>query len=127
MVDETFLLHYLTMKTLDNDDIEEKKDTTEEMQKIVIDQMIDKMLELNENLSEEQIQKLDEIGMVWSVERNDRFEEYVEAFIRFRKNMVPVRFLVIMWIQMVFSWETGRIVKNDPTGKGSFRSIRLRD
>ena len=58
MVDETFLLHYLTMKTLDNDDIEEKKDTTEEMQKIVIDQMIDKMLEINENLSEEQIKNL---------------------------------------------------------------------
>ena len=33
MVDETFLLHYLTMQTLDNDDIEEKKDTKEEMQK----------------------------------------------------------------------------------------------
>ncbi len=58
MVDETFLLHYLTMKTLDNDDIEEKKDTKEEMQKIVIDQMIDKMLEINENLSEEQIKNL---------------------------------------------------------------------
>lgn len=37
------------------------------------------------NLSEEQIQKLDAIGMVWSVERNDRFEEYVEAFIRFKE------------------------------------------
>mgnify|MGYP004691374557 FL=1 len=58
MVDETFLLHYLTMKTLDNDDIEEKKDTKEEMQKIVIDQIIDKMLEINENLSEEQIKNL---------------------------------------------------------------------
>ena len=58
MVDETFLLHYLTMQTLDNDDIEEKKDTKEEMQKIVIDQMIDKMLEINENLSEEQIKNL---------------------------------------------------------------------
>lgn len=58
MVDETFLLHYLTMKTLDDDDIEEKKDTKEEMQKIVVDQMIDKMLEINENLSEEQIKNL---------------------------------------------------------------------
>ena len=58
MVDETFLLHYLTMKTLDNDDIEEKKDTKEEMQKNVVDQMIDKMLEINENLSEEQIKNL---------------------------------------------------------------------
>ena len=58
MVDETFLLHYLTMQTLDNDDIEEKKDTKEEMQKNVVDQMIDKMLEINENLSEEQIKNL---------------------------------------------------------------------
>ena len=58
MVDETFLLHYLTMQTLDNDDIEEKKDTKEEMQKNVVDQMIAKMLEINENLSEEQIKNL---------------------------------------------------------------------
>ena len=57
MVDETFLLNYLTMKTLD-DDIEEKKETKEEMQNIVVDQMIDKMLEINENLSEEQIKNL---------------------------------------------------------------------
>ena len=57
MADETFLLHYLTMKTLD-DDMEEKQDTKEEIQNIVIDQMIDKILEVDENLSEEQIKKL---------------------------------------------------------------------
>lgn len=57
MVDETFLLHYLTMKTLD-DDIEEKKETKEEMQKIVIDQMIDKMLEVNDSFTEDQIKDL---------------------------------------------------------------------
>ncbi len=57
MVDETFLLHYLTMKTLD-DDMEEKQDTKEEMQNMVVDQMIDKMLEINENFSENQIKDL---------------------------------------------------------------------
>ena len=57
MVDETFLLHYLTMKTLD-DDIEEKKETKEEMQKLVIDQMIDKMLEVNDSFTEDQIKDL---------------------------------------------------------------------
>ena len=57
MADETFLLHYLTMKTLD-DDMEEKQDTKEEIQNIVIDQMIDKILEVDENLSEEQIKNL---------------------------------------------------------------------
>ncbi len=57
MVDETFLLHYLTMKTLD-DDMEEKQDTKEEMQNMVVDQMIDKMLEINENFSEDQIKDL---------------------------------------------------------------------
>lgn len=57
MADETFWLHYLTMKTLD-DDMEEKQDTKDEMQNIVIDQMIDKILEVDENLSEEQIKKL---------------------------------------------------------------------
>lgn len=57
MIDETFLLHYLTMKTLD-DDMEEKQDTKEEMQDMVVDQMIDKILEINENFSEEQIKDL---------------------------------------------------------------------
>ena len=57
MVDETFLLHYLTMKTLD-DDMEEKQDTKEEMQNMVVDQMIDKMVEINENFSEDQIKDL---------------------------------------------------------------------
>lgn len=57
MVDETFLIHYLTMKTLD-DDMEEKQDTKEEMQNMVVDQMIDKMLEINENFSEDQIKDL---------------------------------------------------------------------
>ena len=57
MVDESFLLNYITLKTLD-DDIEEKQDTNKEIQDMIVDQMIDKMLELNENLSEEQLQKL---------------------------------------------------------------------
>ena len=57
MVDETFLLHYLTMKTLDGD-MEEKQDTKEEVQNVFIDQMIDKILEVDENLSEEQIKNL---------------------------------------------------------------------
>jgi hypothetical protein len=57
MADETFLLHYLTMKTLD-DDIEEKQETKDEIKNIVIDQMIDKILEVDENLSEEQIKNL---------------------------------------------------------------------
>ena len=57
MADETFLLQYLTMKTLD-DDMEEKQETKEEIQNIVIDQMIDKILEVDESLSEEQIKKM---------------------------------------------------------------------
>ena len=37
------------------------------------------------NINEEQIKMLDDIGMVWKVIKNDRFDEYVEAFIRFKQ------------------------------------------
>ena len=39
------------------------------------------------NISEEQIKRLDEIGMEWTVIKNDRFDEYVEAFIQYKKKM----------------------------------------
>lgn len=39
------------------------------------------------NISEEQIKRLDEIGMEWKVIKNDRFDEYVEAFIQYKEKM----------------------------------------
>lgn len=41
---------------------------------------------VNGNLSEEQIKRLDEIGMVWNrPSNNERFNEYVDAYVRFKE------------------------------------------
>lgn len=89
MVDETFLLHYLTMKTLD-DDMEEKQDTKEEMQNMVVDQMIDKMLEINENFSEDQIKdliakkyeiiKYKKIAVIQEIQKT--FKEHIKQYMK---------------------------------------------
>ena len=57
MMDESFLLQYLTMKTLDNDDVEEKE-ARHGMQDIILEKMIDKMIDLNLDLSEKEIKQL---------------------------------------------------------------------
>lgn len=57
MMDETFLLQYLVMKTLDEDKTE-NQDTRQEIQEIILEQMVDKMLEMNVELTEEQLNKM---------------------------------------------------------------------
>ena len=57
MMDESFLLQYLTMKTLDEDDLETKQ-TRQEMQDVILDKMIDKMIDLNLDLSEKELKQL---------------------------------------------------------------------
>lgn len=57
MMDETFLLQYLIMKTLDEDE-KEKQDTKKEVQSMVMEQMLDKMLDLDENITEEQLKQM---------------------------------------------------------------------
>lgn len=57
MMDEAFLLQYLVMKTLDEDETE-KQDTQKQVKSIVIEQMLDKMLDLDEEITEEQLQQM---------------------------------------------------------------------
>lgn len=57
MMDEAFLLQYLVMKTLDEDETE-KQDTQKQVKAIVIEQMLDKMLDLDEEITEEQLQQM---------------------------------------------------------------------
>lgn len=71
MMDETFLLQYLTMKTLDEDQ-DENQDTKEEIQNVILEQMIDKLLDMNENLTEEQLKKL--IANRYEVIKYKKFE-----------------------------------------------------
>ncbi|MBR3163425.1 MAG: DUF2357 domain-containing protein [Clostridia bacterium] len=57
LMDENFLLQYLTMKTLDEDD-SETKESRQEMQDVILEKMIDKMIDLNLDLSEKEIKQL---------------------------------------------------------------------
>lgn len=57
MMDESFLLQYLTMKTLDEDDLEERQ-TKQELQDVILEKMIDKMIDLNLDLSERELKQL---------------------------------------------------------------------
>ena len=57
LMDENFLLQYLTMKTLDEDDAETKQ-TRQEMQDVILEKMIDKMIDLNLDLTEKEIKQL---------------------------------------------------------------------
>lgn len=57
MMDETFLLQYLIMKTLDEDK-KEKQDTKQEIKELIVEQMLDKMLDIDSELTEEQLNQL---------------------------------------------------------------------
>lgn len=57
MMDEAFLLQYLVMKTLDEDETE-KQDTKKEVKAIVLEQMLDRMLDLDEDITEEQLKQM---------------------------------------------------------------------
>ena len=57
LVDETFLLQYLVMKTLDEDKME-TKDTREEIKDTILEQMIDKMLDMDSELTENELKKM---------------------------------------------------------------------
>ena len=57
MMDEAFLLQYLAMKTLDEDNME-KQDTKKEIKAIVVEQMLDKILDIDEDITEEQLRQM---------------------------------------------------------------------
>ena len=57
LMDETFLLQYLAMKTLDDDKME-SQDTREEIQDVILEQMINKMLDMNTELTENQLKQM---------------------------------------------------------------------
>ena len=56
-VDETFLLQYLSMKTLDDDD-DENRDTKSAISNIILEEMIDKALDLNSELTVEDLTQM---------------------------------------------------------------------
>lgn len=56
-VDETFLLQYLAMKTLDND-YQENETTQQEIQENMVEQMLEKMVDMDVEITEQQIQQM---------------------------------------------------------------------
>jgi len=56
-VDETFLLQYLAMKTLD-EDMQENEITQQEIQETMVEQMIEKMVDMDVEVTEQQIQQM---------------------------------------------------------------------
>lgn len=57
MMNESFLLQYLTIKTLD-DDRTENEETREELKNVILEQLIDKMLDMNDDITEHQLKQL---------------------------------------------------------------------
>ncbi len=57
MMDEAFLLQFLAMKTLDEDNME-KQDTKKEIKGVILEQMLDKMLDVDEDITEEQLRQM---------------------------------------------------------------------
>ena len=57
LVDETFLLQYLAMKTLDEDQVENEV-TQKQLQENIIEQMIEKMLDMDTEITEDQLQRM---------------------------------------------------------------------
>ncbi len=57
LVDETFMLQYLVMKTLDEDKIE-TEEKREQIQENILDQMIEKMVDMNTELTSQELKQI---------------------------------------------------------------------
>lgn len=57
LIDETFLLQYLAMKTLDDDKME-SQETRNEIQEIILEQMIDKMIDMDTDLTSQELKQM---------------------------------------------------------------------
>ena len=89
LIDETFLLQYLSMKTLDDDKIE-NQETNEEIKDIMVEAMIDKMLDMDVELTEKQLKNM--IATRYEVikykkmqiiqELQKIFKEHIEKYIK---------------------------------------------
>ena len=65
-IDETFLLQYIAMKTLDEDQ-QENQDTHQEIQETMVDQMIEKMIDMDVEVTEQQLTQM--IAQRYEVDR----------------------------------------------------------
>jgi len=57
LIDETFLLQYIALKTLEDDKME-NKETREEIKEAMVEQIIDKMIEMDADLTSKQLKEM---------------------------------------------------------------------
>ena len=57
LFDETFMLQYLIMKTLDQDEAE-SEGTREDLKDTILEQMVNNLVDMDQDLTEEEINKL---------------------------------------------------------------------
>ena len=84
LADETFMLQYLIMKTLDQDKME-TQDTREQIQDNILEQMIDKMLDMNTELTGQQLKQM--IGNRYEVIKYKKLEVLREIQKIFKKHI----------------------------------------
>lgn len=84
LVDETFLLQYLAMKTLDKDQIE-NEETSQELKNIMVEGIIDKMLDVDNDITSQELKQL--VAARYEVVRYKRMEVLQEIQKIFKKSI----------------------------------------
>ena len=84
LMDQTFLLQYLAMKTLDEDKLE-TQDTKDEISNAILEQMLDKMIEMNTELTGQELKQM--IAERYEVVRYKKMEILQEIQKIFKKNI----------------------------------------
>ena len=84
MIDETFLLQYLAMKTLDDDKME-SQETREEIQTTILEHMIDKMIDMDTELTGQQLKQM--VAQRYEIIKYKKLEVLKEIQKIYRKHM----------------------------------------
>lgn len=84
LIDQTFLLEYLAMKTLD-DDKQETEETREEIKDTILEQMIDKMIDMDTEITGKELKQM--IAKQYEVIRYKKMEVLQEIQKIFKKNI----------------------------------------
>lgn len=84
LADETFLLQYLLMRTLEQDEME-NEETNMEIKNIMMEQLIDKMLDIDTNMTGQEIKQL--VAARYEVIKYKKLEVIQEIQKIFKKNI----------------------------------------
>ena len=94
LFDETFMLQYLIMKTLDQDEAE-TEGTREEIKETILEQMINNLVNMDADISEEELNKM--IANKYEVIKYKKMEAIKEIQNIFREHIDKYSFDSIIW------------------------------